>query len=196
MKWIYFILFLGVMLFVIPTDVYSEQANSDFKDDAFYSCVIDALNESNIDGKNDRGYDYVATDSELSQLEDISCSEKNVTDVTGLEKMENLQGLYLSFNEISKIDLSHNVRLEELDLDFNQISEIDVSHNVRLVTLRAWDNQVSKIDLSHNIFLQFLFLGSNQISEIDLSQNRNLRTLELDYNQISKIDQTLILGSR
>lgn len=188
MKWRYFILFLGVMLFVIPTDVSAAPANSDFKDDAFYGCVIDALNESNIDGKNDRGYDYVATDSELSQLEDISCSGKKVTDVTGLEKMENLQGLYLSFNEISKIDLSHNVKLEELDLDFNQISEIDVSNNVRLVTLRAWDNQVSKIDLSHNIFLQFLFLGSNQISEIDLSQNRSLRTLELDYNQISKID--------
>ena len=91
------------MLFVIPTDVSAAPANSDFKDDAFYSCVIDALNESNIDGKNDRGYDYVATDSELSQLDSLSCLEKNVTDVTGLEKMVNLQGLYLSDNDISKI---------------------------------------------------------------------------------------------
>lgn len=86
MKWRYFILFLGVMLFVIPTDVSAAPANSDFKDDAFYSCVIDALNESNIDGKNDRGYDYVATDSELSQLDSLSCLEKNRDRCNGIGK--------------------------------------------------------------------------------------------------------------
>ena len=188
MKWRYFILFLGVMLFVIPTDVSAAPANSDFKDDAFYSCVIDALNESNIDGKNDRGYDYVATDSELSQLDSLSCLEKNVTDVTGLEKMINLQGLYLSDNDISKIDLSHNVNLEEVSLDRNQIREIDLSHNVRLVTLDVWSNQLSEIDLNHNVNLEEVSLDLNQIREIDLSHNVGLVTLSVWHNQLSKID--------
>ncbi len=196
MKWRYFILFLGVMLFVIPTDVSAAPANSDFKDDAFYSCVIDALNESNIDGKNDRGYDYVATDSELSQLDSLSCLEKTVTDVTGLEKMINLQGLYLSDNDISKIDLSHNVNLEEVSLDRNQISEIDVSHNVGLVTLSVWHNQLSKIDLSHNRNLRELTLSDNQISKIDLSNNTSLEYLSLGDNHITFIDISMLRNLR
>ena len=92
----------------------SEITNNTFKDEDFYTCVIDAYNKDNNASKTIQDN---LTDTELSNITNLNCS-RTVYDVSGIEKLSGLVSLKLgNHSEIEKIDLSNNLLLESLDLD-------------------------------------------------------------------------------
>ncbi len=63
--------------------------------------------------------------SELEELTSLSASDKNITDLTGLEYCINLTDLYLSHNQIIDVSpLSSLTNLVALTLSDNQIDDI------------------------------------------------------------------------
>jgi internalin A len=124
----------------------------------------------------------------------------DISDISALSNLTNLQSLDLSGNQISDISaLSNLTNLQSLNLRANQIS--DISALASLTNLQSLylgedqsllypgKNQISNISALSNLTnLQSLDLSDNQISNISALANlTNLQSLDLSDNQISDI---------
>lgn len=138
---------------------------------------------------------------------------ESIKNIERLDRITDLQNLFLRNNKISKIEgLDHLTNLKQLDLGFNDIEDITGLHNLtQLESLDLHSNNVSKIKGLYNLrFLRFLYLSANYITEIEglellsrleklfLMENGileikgldnlvNLQELNLVYNKIEKI---------
>ena len=166
-------------------------ANSNFEDNTFYSCVVDAYNSDN---GTSRAYTDDLTDEELASVTSLMCEGWNysdsdkITSAKGVEKLTGLTTLDLYGNKLTNIDLSSNVSLISLSLGSNQLTSIDLSQNISLKSVELNGNDLSNIDLSHNILLEQLDLDENKLTSIDLSQNNLLWSLHLLGNQLKNLN--------
>ena len=129
--------------------------------------------------------------SDLVGLTSLSASQKNITDLTGLEHCTSLTVLHLSGNQISDVSpLANLITLTELWLESNQISDISSLANLtNLISLDLRGNQISDISPLANLTnLTELRLSSNQISNISpLANLTSLTELYFCCNQISDV---------
>jgi len=116
---------------------------------------------------------------------------KRISDIKGLDSLQNLKYLILANNNISKIEnLNMLSNLEELDLSMNEIEEIYSLENlVNLKQLNLSQNHIQEIKgLDSLKNLEILNLSYNQINRIEgLNNLKNLHFLALFYNEISEI---------
>lgn len=158
----------------------SEITNNTFKDEDFYTCVIDAYNKDNNASKTIQDN---LTDTELSKITNLNCS-RSVYDVSGIEKLSGLVSLKLgNHSEIEKIDLSNNLLLESLDLDdCSGLTDINLSKNEKLKTLSLeYIHYMSSLDLSNNALLTNLGLTNNsKLSKLILNEKVKLESINLE----------------
>jgi len=116
---------------------------------------------------------------------------KDIKEIEGLEKLVDLEELYLSQNHIKKIENLESLKsLKKLDLNRNLISKIEGLENLgNLEYLVLSDNQISELKNLDNLsILRQLWLAGNNIEEIKkLDKLKNLEYLSLGKNKISKI---------
>ena len=167
-------------------------ANSNFEDNTFYSCVVDAYNGNHPDNK--KAYTDNLTDEELASITSLYCQGYNysdddkITSTKGIEKLTGLEYLELYSNQLTNIDISSNTSLTNLNLSGNQLTNIDVSKNTSLTYLTLSDNQLTNIDVSKNTSLTYLNLSYNHLTNIDVSKNTALIYLGLWDNQLTNIN--------
>lgn len=158
----------------------SEITNNTFKDENFYTCVIDAYNKDNNASKTIQDN---LTDTELSKITNLNCS-RTVDDVSGIEKLSGLVSLKLGdHSEIEKIDLSNNLLLESLDLDgCKSLIDINLSKNEKLTSLSFSDvDGINSLDLRNSALLTNLNLRYNsKLSKLILNENVKLESINLE----------------
>ena len=112
---------------ISPNNLKGEMSQSaidkGFKDENFYRCVIDNYNDEN--GTNLTISDDVP--SNLSKMTFLSCSNRQIEDISGIDNMPNLTDLDLSRNKLTSIDLSGNTKLVRVGLSHNLFKEFDFS---------------------------------------------------------------------
>ncbi len=114
-----------------------------------------------------------------------------------LQHLTNLESLYIYYLNLSKIDISKNIKLNYLDLSYNNLSTIDVSNNTMLTYLSVSYNNLSIIDLSKNINLSNLYLYNNNLSSLDLTNNINIVRFLADDQKIgSNLDDVTLQGDK
>lgn len=132
----------------------------------------------------------------------IDCGYSNITDMTGLEAFTEITELRCYGNNLSTLDVSQNLELEELYCQDNlnivsvitgantnlqyinasmntSLYQLDVSQNSSLVVLNLEDTGFNSLDVTANSSLETLLLTYTYISSLDLSQNTALTTLGL-----------------
>ena len=127
----------------------------------------------------------------LNNEKKLDLSEKglsNISDISALANLTNLQTLNLSGNSISDIGaLANLTNLTELNLSGNKIiSDISALGNLtNLQTLNLSNNNISDIGaLASLTNLQTLYLSNNNISDISaLGGLTNLTELDWSYNK-------------
>ncbi|MFH2143636.1 MAG: hypothetical protein ABIJ97_14520, partial [Bacteroidota bacterium] len=127
----------------------------------------------------------------------IFVSNKNISDLTGIEYFINITSLNCSDNQLDTLYLSNNTLLTHLYCLYNQIDTIDVSSNVALIELYCEGNQLSSLDVSNNTVLSYLDIINNQIDTLDLSNNTSLTGLNCAMNLLDTLDlsnNTLLTG--
>ena len=175
----------------IATKVYSSPANKAFTDDNFYKCVVDAYNSKN---KTSLPYTTNLSDEQLETITVLDCDmfnksdEEKIKNVDGLEKLTALNWLYVSYNQLTELDVSKNTTLTILDADNNQLTKLDVSKNTALKTLKVYNNKLTNLDISKNTALSWLEAYNNQLTELDVSKNTALSWLSVSYNQLIELD--------
>ncbi len=124
---------------------------------------------------------------------------EDISKIRGLEKLVNLEELYLGGNYIAEIkNLGNLINLRRLRLGGNNITEIKGLETLRnLISLRLSGNKISEIkglDTLRN--LESLKLNSNNITEIKgLNNLKNLQNLHLKDNPIRKDEFFLLFGT-
>ena len=177
-----------------------------------------AINEKNFPDENFR--DYVAREgdknqdkyfspSEIANAKWISCDNKEISNLKGIEFFTNIWLLECYYNNLTTIDLSHNKNLSYINCHHNQLNEldvsglplletfycghnalpsIDVSKNEKLEDFDCQDNHLDTLNVSQNKELVKLSCGTNNLTELDVSENKKLKTLGLYENKLRNLN--------
>ena len=125
-----------------------------FEDVNFYECVMDTyINEKGVDIKYEDGL----SDSALSTISSLDCSNREIKSAKGIEKLTSLQSLNISNNNLVSLDLSNNINLipEETFIDNNNYGGVINTYNGDIFTLStyvhvpdsfSWDSLVWESD--------------------------------------------------
>jgi len=149
-------------------------------DDNFEQALIDLGYDDVLDN-------YVLT-SNISGITTLNVSNRNISDLTGIEDFSSLWGLVASNNNISSVNLVQNTNLTEIYFNENNLSNINVSNNPLLQTLKCNNNYISYLDISSNSNLEFLAIMNNNLSNLDLSNNLAITNLYIGGNNITTLD--------
>ena len=99
-----------------------------------------AIDENNFPDVNFRafvrGYDSdksgALSTSEFASITKIDCSNKNISDLTGIEYFTSLQELLCHNNNLTSLNISKNTKLTDLICGNNSLRTLDVSSNPNL----------------------------------------------------------------
>lgn len=172
------LLLLVFFLTAITTWADVEINDANFPDANFRNWVL----------KQTYGADGVLTDTEISGVNLINVSEKNIQSLKGIEYFTMLTTLYCYSNQLSEIDVSKNAALTLLSCFGNQLTSLDVSNNPALTELYCYNNQLTGLNVRSNSTLEILSCGNNHLTELDISNNTKLAWFNCHQNQLSVLD--------
>jgi Leucine-rich repeat (LRR) protein len=118
--------------------------------------------------------------SRLINLEKLNLSFNNFEDIS-IEN-ESLEVLLISHNLLKTIDTNDALNLKNVLLILNQLTSVDFSSNALLETLVISGNNLQNINLENNTSLTHFYSSSNSLTSLDISNNSQLIDLRVDRN--------------
>ena len=177
----------GVSAQADPVDSEVVEINdTNFPDSVFQKYVKDNIDKADTTGQKDGKLSKAERDA----VTEISITNQNCTDLTGIAYFANLKKLYCQNNKLKELNLENNKHLKVLDCSYNELTTLDVSHNVWLDTLECANNGMEKLNLGSSE-LEGLFCSDNSLTELDVSKNKYLQRLNCKKNKLRK----LVIGS-
>lgn len=139
------------------------------------------LNDNNLKG---------AVTSELETLTQLQELILDNNELTALNVHNNRKLAYLGCynNQLTSIDVSNNLELDNFLCDDNRLTVLDVSNNTKLKTLWCNRNQIHSLNVNTNSQLENLLCGDNQLRTLDVRNCFQLRTLWCYSNNLSELD--------
>lgn len=129
----------------------------------------------------------VLTESILS-VKDLSVSDSEITDLTGIQDFATLSKLNCSNNNLPKLDLSGNVILEMVNCTNNKITSLDFSSNMHLKDVNCSINTISSLNLYNTPYLKNIDFSFNNTTYLDISSNKALVSIFGFGNQLEGLD--------
>ena len=129
----------------------------------------------------------VAT-SDIEQVISLDVSDKNITNLTGIQDFKQLQVLHCQNNILPSLNIAENTELQVLDCSSNELSGISVKSNLKLKTLRCSHNNITEINVADNTDLETLYIDNNQIMTLNVKSNAGLLALDCSHNQLSVLN--------
>lgn len=174
-------------------------------DPNFEQALIDA-------GIDTNGLNGNILNTDALAVTELDVSQKNISNLTGIQAFTNLTNLFAFDNSITSVDLSSNTNLEQLGLSRNGtftslnvsmlgnltrlfvdslgLTSIDVSSNPNLTWLYANNNALSAVNTVSNTNLERLYVSGNNLTNSSLVFNTNLKRLSASQNRITSFDAT------
>ena len=194
-----------MMLSVLPVGAFAAEPGTEPENGNGVSAQADAavpegyiaINEKNFPDENFR--DYVAREwdknqdkyfspSEIANAKWISCDNKEISNLKGIEFFTNIWLLECYYNNLTTIDLSHNKNLSYINCHHNQLNELDVSGLPLLETFYCGHNALPSIDVSKNEKLEDFDCQDNHLDTLNVSQNKELVKLSCGTNNLTELD--------
>ena len=125
-------------------------------------------------------------------LQELSCSNSQISRLEPLSHLTDLQVLTCSHNKIVSLGPLQNLtQLRILDCAFNNISSLEpLQHLKNLQKLVCYDNKISNLGpLQHLTQLQTLYCGNTQVNRLEpLRELTNLQELDIRETNISSLE--------
>ncbi|MBQ6132715.1 MAG: hypothetical protein IJI65_01020 [Lachnospiraceae bacterium] len=134
------------------------------------------------------GSDGIITKSEIAEITDISCGNKSISNLTGIEHFTALTSLNCQYNQLTSLDVTHNPALQSLHCDGNNINSLDVTQNSALTDLDCGGNNLTSLDVTHNPALSSLQCYHNNLTTLDVSNNPDLTQLWCSNSGLTTLD--------
>lgn len=138
----------------------------------------------------DTGYDSgpldgVVLTSNISGITYLNPSNRNISDLTGIEDFTALKYLQCDFNNLTSLNLSYNTALIDLNCASNSLISLDVS-NTALIDLFCVNNNLTSLDVSTLTSLKSLSCRNNSLTSLNL--NTNLTSLQCESNNLTSLN--------
>ena len=194
-----------MMLSVLPVGAFAAEPGTEPENGNGVSAQADAavpegyiaINEKNFPDKNfrdyvagewDKNHDNRFSPSEIANAKWISCDNKEISNLKGIEFFTNIWLLECYYNNLTTIDLSHNKNLSYINCHHNQLNELDVSGLPLLETFYCGHNALPSIDVSKNEKLEDFDCQDNHLDTLNVSQNKELVKLSCGTNNLTELD--------
>ena len=193
-----------MMLSVLPVGAFAAEPGAEEQEngasaqaDAAVPEGYIAINEKNFPDENfrdyvaeewDKNHDKYFSPSEITNAKWISCDNKEISNLKGIEFFTNIWLLECYYNNLTTIDLSHNKNLSYINCHHNQLNELDVSGLPLLETFYCGHNALPSIDVSKNEKLKDFDCQDNHLDTLDVSQNKELVKLSCGTNNLTELD--------
>ncbi|MGB3343153.1 MAG: hypothetical protein WBA61_04520, partial [Aequorivita sp.] len=168
-----------IFLFILMGSVLQAQIVN-IPDVNFKNALIEAGVDTNGDGEIQL--------SEAEAVINLNVSFQEIQSMEGIQSFVNLEVLHCSNNQISSLNMSHNLNLQWLTCGSNYLSNLDITQNLNLINLWCDNNQLSDLNVSQNLNLKSLWCWNNPLSSVDISQNIKLESLDCSQNQLNILD--------
>lgn len=132
-------------------------------------------------------------DGRISIAEAEACTrlnvrESSISDMSEIKYFTNLTYLYSYNNQLTYLDVSHNVQLDLLSCFDNRLTQLDVSNNAQLTELYCYDNQLTYLDVSNNMNLTNFMCWNNPLTNLVLAeQHKSTEWYEDVYSEYSGV---------
>jgi len=171
---------------VCTSFVKAQDQNVTIPDVAFKTYLIENA-QINTNGDNEiQLSEAVAFDGTMD------CSNKDISDLIGIQAFINLTELYCYKNNLIDLDVSQNLNLTKLNCRTNKLKTLDLSNNTKLNALFCHQNKLSTLDLSNNTKLKVLNCQNNDLTSLNLKNGNNTNfssfLLNLKNNRLACIE--------
>ena len=122
----------------------------------------------------------------------LNISNKEITDLTGIEYFTNITSLICSQNQLERLNINSNKKLVKLDCSNNKLENLYIRENIELYDLNCSYNQLSNFVLSKdNKQLVKLNIDQNQVpfSILNKIKNINPELIDTKINSLDSIRQ-------
>lgn len=193
-----------MMLSVLPVGAFAAEPGAEEQEngasaqaDAAVPEGYIAINEKNFPDENfrdyvaeewDKNHDKYFSPSEIANAKWISCDNKEISNLKGIEFFTNIWLLECYYNNLTTIDLSHNKNLSYINCHHNKLEKLDVSGLPLLETFYCGHNALPSIDVSKNEKLEDFDCQDNHLDTLDVSQNKELVKLSCGTNNLTELD--------
>ena len=157
--------------------------DTNFPDPVFQQYVKDNIDKADTTGQKDGNLSQAERDA----VTEISITNQNCTDLTGIAYFANLMTLECQQNGLKELDLKDNVNLTKLNCSYNELTTLDVSKNAKLRDLECSDNGIEELNLGDITQLRWLLCAKNNLTELDVSKNRYLQQLHCRHNKLRRL---------
>ena len=158
--------------------------STNFPDQVFLQYVKDNIDTADTTGQKDGKLSQAERDA----VTEISITNTNCTDLTGIAYFANLKILYCSDNKLTGLDMSGNPALEQLLCYENNLESLNVTKNKKLSKLKCQNNGLKELNLKDNENLTELNCSYNQLTTLDVSKNAKLSILECYNNGMEELN--------
>lgn len=138
--------------------------------------------------------DGMLSAEEIESVTKISCSEKGIASLVGIEYFPNLTSLVCSGNSLTALDVSRCENLVELQCQGNLLTSLDVSKCENLKWIKCSHNQLTELDVSKCQNLKSLECCQNQLTKLDVSGCHYLESLSCQENQLTGLGLSTCAG--
>lgn len=174
----------GVSALADPVDSeFVEINNTNFPDSVFLQYVKDYIDKADTTGQKDGKLSKAERDA----VTEISITNTNCTDLTGIAYFANLTTLECQHNGLKELNLEYNKNLTDLNCSYNQLTTLDVSKNAKLRILECYNNGIAELNLGDITNLYWLLCATNNLTELDVSKNRYLEQLHCRHNNLRRL---------
>ncbi len=138
-------------------------------------------------------YDNIAEDGQvptalIETITTLNVSNKNISDITGIEDFTALDTFFVNQNNLTSLDLSNNNALKAIGAVGNSISTLNLGSNTAYEIISLIDNNLTTIDVSGLTNLEYLLLNENPVESLDLSNAPVLRLFECVSCNLSSLN--------
>ena len=176
LKQLFFAFLLCAPLTAVAQDIEINAEN--FPDENFRSYLI----------SKDYGEDGVLTEAEIKGVTYLNVSDKDISNLKGIEYFTALTELRCENNRLTTLDVSKNTALEYLYCQSNQLTSLSLSQNLALVVLYCNSNKLTTLDISGCTSLEQLECSYNELTSLSVSGCTALRVLSCHYNGMTSLD--------
>ena len=159
--------------------------NTNFPDPVFLQYVKDNIDTADTTSgqKDDK-----LSKAERDAVTEISITNTNCTDLTGIAYFANLTELNCYHNKLTTLDVSKNAKLSALRCYNNGMVELNLGDITHLTLLQCEDNNLTELDVSKNPYLKELQCRENKLRRVVIGKKYSLTGLYLRGNQLTSLD--------
>lgn len=158
--------------------------STNFPDQVFLQYVKDNIDTADTTGQKDGKLSQAERDA----VTEISITNTNCTDLTGIAYFANLTKLNCYHNQLTTLDVSKNAKLRILKCYNNGMEKLNLGDITHLTLLNCDDNNLTELDVSKNPDLEDLECRENKLRRVVIGKKYRLTTLYLRGNQLTSLD--------